>query len=480
MRITFEHDAAAVSASETDTDAAPRRELSGILVPYGRRGNTSAGPVTITAGAVTYPDPDKLNRVKLLNGHDRSAPIGVLASLEDGADGIRGTFRLPDTPASIHAHAEATAGLRDGFSVELDDVTMDAGAVTAARLVAVALVAVPAFEDARLAAEHDTNTEPAGQPARDNEPEDKNMTNDPGNLEVATVEASSRAGNGITTVADFAAAVAAANAEQRPAAVSAALSNITRTAHKDTMEPAQYVGELWSGVAYQRRVVPAFTNAPLRSYKVNGWQWAVPPEVNTWAGDKTAVPSNSPTTEAVNTEAQRLAGAHDVDRKYRDFGDVAFFESYYAAMANSYAVQSDSAVLTDVITAGTALVGGSDPFGAIVKGMLHVAKYGAPNVLFIAPDIAEGIAAATVAGAPALLGSLFSSVEQLANAVNADLPSGTVVVSTKSAATVYELPGVPIRVEAVDMVNGGIDAGVFGYFATIVHQSDAVAVLTVA
>ena len=46
--------------------------------------------------------------------------------------------------------------------------------------------------------------------------------------------------------------------------------------------------------------------------------------------------------------------------------------------------------------------------------------------------------------------------------------------------TFYELPGSPIRVEAIDMTKGGIDPGVFGYYATMVNQPLAIAKATAA
>ena len=56
------------------------------------------------------------------------------------------------TPDGDQALVEASEGLRDALSVELNDVTVEAGHVTAADLVAVAQVAVPAFAGAQLTA----------------------------------------------------------------------------------------------------------------------------------------------------------------------------------------------------------------------------------------------------------------------------------------------------------------------------------------
>jgi hypothetical protein len=44
--------------------------------------------------------------------------------------------------------------------------------------------------------------------------------------------------------------------------------------------------------------------------------------------------------------------------------------------------------------------------------------------------------------------------------------AGTVVVGSKQATKFRELTETPIRVEAINVANGGIDGGVFGYYAT--------------
>jgi hypothetical protein len=58
------------------------------------------------------------------------------------------------------------------------------------------------------------------------------------------------------------------------------------------------------------------------------------------------------------------------------------------------------------------------------------------------------------------------------------LDAGTVLVGSREAATSYELPGSPIRVEALDMVKGGIDVGLFGYHAVVLHDAGALALVT--
>jgi len=53
-------------SSPIEASDSGRRIISGIVVPFGAVGNTSAGPVVFEAGSITIPDPKK---IKLLSQH---------------------------------------------------------------------------------------------------------------------------------------------------------------------------------------------------------------------------------------------------------------------------------------------------------------------------------------------------------------------------------------------------------------------------
>lgn len=524
--------------AELDPSAAEqgrRRTIAGMLVPYGPVGHTSAGPLTVRAGAIRLPE--DLSRVKLLReerGHDRVVPIGHLVSAEDRADGLYGVFQVGSTPDADAAVVEASERLRDAFSVELHDVqTAEGGAVTAADLTAAVLVATPAFADARVVdvAASRTPEPPAGDtgapagatepgagvsdaPLTDDapapEPDDPDDAGDGTNDDpqeeptmptstaatAAGVTASAPAGvpagqtggsvSTVQSMADVYATMAALHTSRATPEVSAALSDITMSANVAT-QPPQYVGELWDGVAYQRRIVPLLASGRLTSNKVTGWRWSVAPEVDDWAGDKAEVPSNAATTEAVETTAQRLAGAHDIDRAMRDFGNTEYFAAYYRAMAESYAKKSDARAAEAIAAAAQAstVPSGSGLVDQIVAGALAMPEDVTPTFILIARDLlgeAFGLTRDTV---PALLAMTLGldgtgAVDGVRIASHSAVPSGTVIVGARQAMTFYELPGSPIRVGAVDLVNGGVDEGVFGYYATIANHAAALQAVTVA
>src|SRR4029077_16978825 len=108
-RMTF---TAPASVEATDSDA---RTLRGIALPYGVKGYTSAGPVTIDAGAIRVPE--NLRAVKLFREHGRTDPIGYALEATDAPDALRMSFRLASTPAGDQALLEASEGLRDALSV---------------------------------------------------------------------------------------------------------------------------------------------------------------------------------------------------------------------------------------------------------------------------------------------------------------------------------------------------------------------------
>lgn len=273
----------------------------------------------------------------------------------------------------------------------------------------------------------------------------------------------------------YAAMTRVARGESRPQ-VEAALTSITQTANVYTTQD-EYAGQLWQALDYTRRFVPLLRQSDLRSYKGNGWKWGVAPAVAAYAGDKAAVPSNSPTTANVPWTASRLAGAHDLDRKFRDFGDDEFFQAYYEAMTLSYAMLSDQAARDFIIasaTAGAAVTGGLLVGVAKVAARLNVAvnDSGVDYVLVNDQD-KIGLLSVTSASVPAFLED-FVGIKPGQFIGTPSVPAGTIIVGNRNAGEFKELPGSPIRAEVVDMVNGGIDGGVFGYYATLLNMPTAI------
>jgi hypothetical protein len=530
------------------------RTVSGLVIPWEEFGETSMGRLIAGQGSIRWPE--DLTRVKLMDYHqDPAVAIGYATQLQATASGLVMTFHIPETPLGDQALLEASNHLRDAFSVELSDITLQGDRIADSMLSAVALLPVPAYASARVdsvtAALSSSTTQPtkgttmtdeqkarlrellaaqtltpeqqtelaqlsqlaaqelagtdtppadtppppaqAGQLAAGANPElvasiaqalvaaqsgatPMSFPGSQGGLAQAPQGLQVAGGNTPRPVTDlYAAMTRVARGESKPQ-LEAALTSITQTANAFTTQD-EYAGQLWQALTYTRRFVNLLQQSDLKSYKGNGWKWGVAPAVAAYAGDKAAVPSNSPTTVNVPWTASRLAGAHDLDRKFRDFGDDEFFQAYYEAMTLSYAMLSDQAARDFIIasaTAGTAVTGGLLVSVAKVAARLNVAINDAGVDYVLVNDQDKiGLLSTTAASIPAFLED-FVNIKPGAFIGTPSVPAGTIIVGNKNAGAFKELPGSPIRAEVVDMVNGGVDGGVFGYYAAILNMPTAI------
>lgn len=501
------------------------RVFSGLLVPFNEKispKNNTGKVFAIPAGVVKLPrDPEV---VGVNDNHRRDMPLGRLMALKETETGIEASIRFANTEEADALLAElqdATAAApRKKLSVEIADLDIDeaAGLLRSGRLFGAAVVKAGAFASATLYAAEEGNVEqltselasfaPQATPEQvsaaaeavveitsTQEEEVDNVTNE------VTLTASAPAGLSSNTtavdrtpVSGFFEKVAAANsaAKRGDKSLFAALTDIVPANVLGTELP-QYVGELWSGVAYTREIAPLFNSGALTSFTVNGYRWVTKPKVGRYAGNKTAVPSNAVSTVPVSVDAQRIAGAHDIDRKFRDFNDTSFFESYYRAMTESYAIESDAYVLEEILDAATPVVRGTVPTGvspvlaSIADGMLQVRAASRTSATFalVSEELFRDF---LLTRNEDVLAYLNASVTDAGATVagfkvlpSSDIPVGSVLVGSRSAATVHELGGgAPIRVEALDIANGGVDAGVFGYLAVNVHDAGALALVEAA
>jgi hypothetical protein len=426
--------------------------------------------------------------------------------------------------------------------VELHDVTFDqAGGITDALVTAVAFCVTPAFPDARadlvaasltssvsdpdpavqqsVTLERNQTTMTPEQIARlaellavpdrtpENEtelaelltlagPEQCAVETDPAD-EVPAVAASlppgppAPQGNGPRTrpIREFFAAQSRVLTGQSAPRLEAALTSITNTANIWTA-PDAYAGELWSGVVGVRKYVDMMSPGTLTSYKGTGWRWVVRPAVADYAGDKAPVPSNAPTTEAAPYTAQRLAGAHDLDRKFWDFGDTEFIASYYAGLSNSYAALSNIKARAFLIASAEAnplvAAAGSTMLDLALAAKLTLEaeddvtglSYGSPDWYLVNPTDYAELLDTSAHDVSAFLDLLGITPDNFTPTSAVD--PGQVCAGVKPATTFYELPSSPIRVETVNLANGGIDGGVFGYYATLLNAPEGVVSATAA
>jgi HK97 family phage prohead protease/HK97 family phage major capsid protein len=121
-----------------------KRELTGVIVPFGQVGHTNMGDVVFQKGSLKIGE-----GIKLFTEHDMTRPIGKLSRYEEDDNGIIGTFKIARTNSGDDALAEAQEGLRTGFSVGamIDDFVTrgEQVIVNEATLKEVSHVTFPAF-----------------------------------------------------------------------------------------------------------------------------------------------------------------------------------------------------------------------------------------------------------------------------------------------------------------------------------------------
>lgn len=251
-----------------------------------------------------------------------------------------------------------------------------------------------------------------------------------------------------------------------------------------------WLGKMYAGRVYKRRYASLFAHKPLTSMQVAGWDWGVKPEGADYAGNKQPVPSNTPTVVPFADQAARWAGAHDHDRAFVDFPNPEYWEAYYAAMIEGYEKWVDLLALTKSLSGADDIVA-DDPAGLSIGAGLSALIDGAVQVIENGGTPTFGIMSSalyketlktpqqqTLGYLDAALGfeagHLESSGFILLGAPQIAVPAGHVVVGDGAAATLYELGETPIRVDALDMVKGGVDTGVFGYAALYANKSDLI------
>ena len=495
------------------------RTIRGVLIPWGEQSRTSISktkPVVFPRGSVALPrDPSivGLNRM-----HDRFDPVGRAAELADEAVGLVASFRVADTPEG-DAYLAEPGNLRR-LSAEVRNMRRSSDGTATAELVGAALVDEGAFASAALfAVDSDPEEEDPETPEPASEPDPETEPAEPDNEEEEETVADAEVPNtfAATTAAPrtmskgemFASMAAVATGRATPETLKRmeehwglgtgeaglfALNDVTYDGVGGlaaTMTRPQWLGEVLDGTNYEPRFAPLFGHADLTGLAMSGWKWNVKPTGGAWSGNKAAIPSNAPSVTAVSENASRWAGGHDHAREHRDFGTPGYFESYYAAMVEDYYRWLDEdIVLTEAIAAATD-VEADNPAGLTIGSAMSKLVDGAAAV--VTAGLVPTFAILPTAEWKSILKTPNSDVLGYLNAA-LGLDSGTLensgfvirpsaevtnpIVGARSAATVYELPGSPIRAEALNIANGGIDTGLFGYAGLLVTNPAGIVEVT--
>lgn len=513
------HEGSADFSVDTET-----RTVRGLLLPWDEMAqgisSTQTQPLSFSRGTVTLPADFTVLNANLL--HDKYSPIARFTNVEETERGIEAEFAIAKSPEGDELLADIESGKMRSLSAEFKNLLRNGAKAVSAVLSGAAFVPKGAFQSAAVFSLAPDEEEVEQDPkhlqvalATQEFPEDITAVTPEGQTAVYTTDTPSEESTNDKqtkeiTMTDFAMlpdgvstpeakidtsanalynSLAKLNTRGEPVSADFALSDIV-AADVPGIEAPQYVGELWAARAYTQKVLPLFGHANLNSYTVTGFRWVTGPEVALYAGNKTAIPSNEVETEAYSVTAQRIAGGHDVDRRFRDFGNTAFWDGYFRHMTDSYAKVADDYVFSIIEDAADANIvsvddeGVTDPFQWIVDAALQVEANGfTPTFALVAPAVYKSILTKPKDQTLEFFNSAFGLTEGNFGGFRVVPHAGVAtaghkaIVGSRDAATVYELPGSPIRVEGLDIAKAGIDPALYGYVAVTINKATGLVVI---
>jgi HK97 family phage major capsid protein len=480
------------------------RTIKGLVVPFSKVGNTSAGPVRFEFGA--FGDIDA-SQIVLNMEHDRTRPLGrgIAGSEEVTPAGISMAFKIAPTGAGNDALVEASEGLRPAFSIEakVNEYTVEKGVmvISSANLEAVAHVTNPAFKDAQIsdvaATEETPETTEAEIPAEEN-PQEITVEN----------ETTAPVADEVTAAAVVIAAAPVAYTKPRSPIVSqATYLEHSIKAKMGNHDSAQYVmaadddfstNPAFTPVQYVNQVIdttigsrPAIDAIGSRAITASGMVISHP-KITT-AGtvadtNEGAGPSNTGIVSSyVNLDVNKFAGMQRYSVEILERSSPDFFQAMVDNMTRAYNKATDAAVIAALTAGGTQ----ATATAASSDGIISYVSTEAPAAYLATGELASAYIAGTsqwslllgakdstgrpiynaynpqnnggVAGPQSLRGNVLGlDLYVDANAVSTSIDESAFIV-VPSAVAIYESP--ILRMSTNVVTSGEIETMLYGYLA---------------
>jgi HK97 family phage major capsid protein len=379
----------------------PNRTITGMVVPFGVSGRTSAGEVVFEFGSFQQ---FAAEEIILNKEHSRTDPLGrgVKGSEVITPAGISMSFKIAATSAGTDALIEAAEGLRPAFSIEAsaDEYTIDKGVmrVSAATLQQVAHVTSPAFKSALISnvaasEEKESDTPETTEAAAEDNQEDTTMEN-----ETPEVEAAEE----VTAPAVIQAAAPIRTAPRSPIvdgksylehSIKAAMGNedsrqYVRAADESTttntgLTLAPHLQEFITTSIFGRPTIDAISQGALPA---SGLSFTIPkltqaPTVSEVAEEDS--PFGTPMTSSYLTvPVAKYAGASTISWELIDRSSPEFLNELLRELNTAYAKATDLAVNSALLSGGTdatAVAGTADGLQSFISVESAAAYAGSGN-----------------------------------------------------------------------------------------------------
>jgi HK97 family phage prohead protease len=497
-----------------------KREITGIIVPFGRPGFTNMGEVVFEQGSLQLN-----NDIKLFEDHDMNKVRGRMISHEVTPMGIVAKFKVARTTAGDDVLALAQDGLKSGLSIgaSIDQYENKENQVyvTKASIVEVSVVDTPAFAEAQItdvAAQKADETEVTANSASD---EQTNQTESEvtsmGNPEEVTpvvetapevaVEASKAVAAPVAyakprvnlnvTAGEYAKAqFNAMQGNQDARDLIAALDAATTTENIGVVPPS-YLRDLIGIIDNSMPFADSLEQGTLPASGMKFYRPVIGTQA-TAAVTAEAVEFDSTDTTITSREVSivKIAGANLVSVELIDRSDPSYLDVLLRELAASWAQKAD-AYAASIALAAPGSSSGATLYAAIADGIADsyavlrktpnrfLADTGNFASLLAAVDGSQRplFAAAAPQNAAGLMtqGSTAGTIAGLGLVVDPNIDTGTGisgVVYSSDAATMYKSSAYQLRTNVVS--TGEVEIGIYGYVATCAKYPTAFRNITVA
>ena len=488
------------------------RTIEGLVVPFGKVGKTSAGPVRFDFGAFGEID---ASQIVLNKEHQRTDPLGrgVAGSEKVTPAGISMAFKIAPTNAGNDALVEASEGLRPAFSIEanVNEYTIEKGVmvVSSASLEAVAHVTNPAFKDAQIS--QVAACDPADEATEAEIPAEEQPQ------ETTVEETTTPVADEVTAAAVVIAAAPVAYTQPRsPINSQASYLEHSIKAKMGNHDSAQYVmaaddsfttNPAFKPTQYSSTVVdtligsrPAIDAIGTRALP-NAGMTIAHPKITT-AGTVAATAEGDAPSETgivssyVNLTVNKYAGLQRYSVELIERSDPSFFQAMVDNMTRAYNKATDAAVIAALTSGGTQ----ASTTAATSDGIISYVSTEAPAAYLATGDLATAYIAGTSQWS-LLLGAKDSGGRPIYNAGNPQNSAGqsaptslrgnvlgldlyvdpnavsttideSAFIVVPSAVAIYESP--VLRMSTNVVTTGEIETAIYGYMAAGVLVSGGV------
>jgi len=480
-----------------------RREMTGIILPFGKIGQTSMGEVVFEGENVNIGE-----NVKLFIEHDLTRPIGKMTSYDLVENvGLVATFKVANTHAGDDALVEASEGLRSGFSIgaKINDYEMQDGVtfVKDADILEVSHVTNPAFSDAQITeVAASADNQPNQETERETDIMEDVKTSEVEAAPEVAVEASKpepqapvafakpRVNLDVTAGQVVKAQVQAMHGNYEARDLLAALEEQNTTTDSGMVPPAFLRDVI--GIVYGGR--PFWDSVESGTLPAAGMKFYKPLRkvLATTAVTAEEAEFDSTETEIDNIEIDvvKIAGANVVSVELVDRSDPAYLDELVRQLAADWARKSDIYAFSKVMGA-PGISEGSSLYQATAKGIadaFDVMKFTPNRFLADVGNFASILqaedgndrplfAAAAPQNAAGLItqGSTNGTIAGLDLVVDPNINTGTNIegyVYPSAAGTVYQSPA--FRLDTNRTATGQLEIGIYGYVAAVANYPSAV------